>query len=92
MEVLSPFYLFCPAGETPKDLSFIVGDKLTILKPDIAMYWYVAQNDRGQRGIIPFNLVEVRKGYENCSCITLSVKSILLSLQLSFSVCFIHSS
>lgn len=51
--------LFRLAGETPKDLSFVVGEKLTILKPDIAMYWYVAQNDRGQRGIIPFNLIEV---------------------------------
>lgn len=47
------------AGEGSQDLSFEVGEELIIIEPDSVMFWYVAQNSRGERGIIPITLVEV---------------------------------
>lgn len=47
-------------GEQPNDLPFVCGEVLTILEPCNVVFWYLAENTRGRRGIIPITYVEVR--------------------------------
>ena len=46
-------------GEQPQDLSFRCGEQLTIIEPCNVMYWYLAENREGKRGVMPINFVQV---------------------------------
>ena len=48
-------------GEGTHDLSFGEGEELTIIEPCNALFWYLAENSNGQRGVIPINYVEVMR-------------------------------
>ena len=52
-------YLFWYSGQQPQDLSFRCGEQLTIIEPCNVMYWYLAENSEGKRGIMPINFVKV---------------------------------
>ena len=46
-------------GQQPQDLSFRCGEQLTIIEPCNVMYWYLAENSKGKRGVMPVNFVKV---------------------------------
>ncbi|CAI8004235.1 hypothetical protein GBAR_LOCUS3860 [Geodia barretti] len=43
----------------PHDLPFSRGDRLTILEPCNVIFWYLAEDAHGKRGVIPINFVKV---------------------------------
>ena len=47
------------SGQQPQDLSFRCGEQLTIIEPCNVMYWYLAENSEGKRGVMPINFVKV---------------------------------
>ena len=50
------------AAEHPHDLPFSTGDQLTILEPCNVIFWYLAEDSQGRRGVIPINFVQVVRG------------------------------
>lgn len=51
-----------PAGEQSSDLPFECGEVLTIIEPCNVIYWYLAENSMGRRGVIPITYVQVSMG------------------------------
>ena len=49
-------------GKEAHDLPFVKGEVLTIIEPCNVVFWYLAENKKGQRGIIPITHVKVRVG------------------------------
>ena len=49
------------AGEQPNDLPFKRGEVLIVIEPCNVVYWYLAENNQGQRGVIPITYVKVHK-------------------------------
>lgn len=47
-----------PARE-PYDLPFMLGDELTIIEPCNVIFWYLAEDRHGKRGVIPITYVKV---------------------------------
>lgn len=48
-------------GEQSNDLPFKVGEVLMIIEPCNVVYWYLAENSSGKRGIIPITYILVSK-------------------------------
>ena len=46
-------------GEFSHDLPFCKGEQLTVLEPCNRLFWYLAQNEQGRRGVIPITFVQV---------------------------------
>ena len=56
-------------AQHPHDLPFSRGDRLTILEPCNVIFWYLAEDAHGKRGVIPINFVKVCNGLDtrwNC--------------------------
>jgi len=51
------------AGEQRNDLPFTRGEVLTIIDACNVMYWYVAEKNSGQRGVIPITHVKVSSAH-----------------------------
>lgn len=47
------------AGEHEHDLPFNTGDIITVLEPCNVVFWYLGENSRGKRGVIPINFLKV---------------------------------
>jgi hypothetical protein len=54
-----------PTGEQATDLPFERGEILTIIEPCNVIYWYLAENSMGRRGVIPITYVQVG-GLKSC--------------------------
>eukprot|EP00041_Stephanoeca_diplocostata_P024068 m.602569 g.602569 ORF g.602569 m.602569 type:complete len:474 (-) comp22447_c0_seq2:3455-4876(-) len=54
--------LFDFEGASPEDLPFKKGDKLTIRNTSEEPNWWLAQDSRGKKGMIPANYVELKDG------------------------------
>ena len=50
---------FYYVGEGPNDLSFVAGEKITIVNPSSQMFWYVARNRRDETGLVPITFLKV---------------------------------
>ena len=48
-----------PSAQHQHDLSFSLGDHLTVLEPCNVIFWYLAEDAQGKRGVIPINFVKV---------------------------------
>lgn len=64
-------------GEQANDLPFVYGEILTIIEPCSVVYWYLAENSKGRRGIIPITYVQVILMYYNL----LKVHMVLSAIQ-----------
>lgn len=62
---VDPSYLL-RTGQQPQDLSFRCGEQLTIIEPCNVVFWYLAENSEGKRGVIPINFVKVE--LTDCMC------------------------
>lgn len=45
-------------AQEAEDLSFKVGELITIVKPCELMFWYIGKNDKGETGMVPRNFLE----------------------------------
>ena len=50
------------AGESANDLSFFEGEELLVVQACSTLFWYVAENSRGHRGLVPMTYLEVGAG------------------------------
>ena len=48
-------HFFCLLAEFPHDLPFEEGDTLTIIGPCNKVFWYLAEDRWGRRGVVPIN-------------------------------------